>query len=72
MKYKIIIIEEGKIMPDKLEFDCVLELKEYLDQLAWQNCEHFEEYEKASKNIDSGRLKIKGTKLRTNFNINQY
>lgn len=71
MSYKIIIIELGEIEPDRLEFDCVLELKKYLDKLAWSYSDNLEEYEKAIKFIDSGKLKIKGTKLKTNFNLNQ-
>lgn len=72
MKYELIIIEKGEIMPDVMQFDCVIELKDYLHNLAWNNCETFEEYEKATKFIDSGRMKLKGTKIKTNFNINQY
>lgn len=71
MSYVLIIIDIGEVIPDKMEFDCVLELKKYLDKLAWENSSTIEEYEKACKFIDSGKLKIKGTKIKTNFNLSQ-
>lgn len=48
-------------------FHCFLAIREFLDKIAWENSDGWEEYEEAIKYLDGCKLKIKGAKFTTIF-----
>jgi len=55
-----------------IEFDCLLTCKNYLDKIAWDNSKGWEEYQKATAYLDSGRVKIKSIIIKILFEEQKY